>query len=465
MTSRFLRQLLGLRSRLLVCLSVMLCSVAHAQIDPLFETLNISGRAGLGFAVRSFDSPYRGVGSDVDLMPIYVYEGDRFFLHSYRAGARFDVADASRLEISIMQRFEGFPNTNIPASLAGMDTRHSQLDGGLALRVGAPDRAQFVVEVRHDISEESNGGEIRLGGGKAFRSGPLVLYPYASLSWRDEDLNNYYYGVKESEQTPERPAYEAGAGFEFSIGLYGKYHLTEHWRLLAGIGTERLSREIRDSPIVSESWLISGYVGAAYDFDDEPTLWASGKPILIRVFHGASSDCNLNAIIRLTCVSIDTTDNSRITGVHFGRTFMENVNDWPLDFIGYIGPLYRNDREFQEPSWQLDAYMKALWHRFPWSESLRTRIGFGAGISFASRVPYVEQRDQQERERNTSKLLNYLDPSIDINVGDLFGAGALKDTWFGFGVSHRSGAFASSSLLGNVDGGSNYIYTFLEMAI
>ena len=39
-----------------------------------------------------------------------------------------------------------------------------------------------------------------------------------------------------------------------------------------------------------------------------------------------------------------------------------------------------------------------------------------------SRIPFTEQRDQALRGRDTSKLLLYLDPTIDINVGDLFGA-------------------------------------------
>jgi outer membrane protein len=95
---------------------------------------------------------------------------------------------------------------------------------------------------------------------------------------------------------------------------------------------------------------------------------------------------------------------------------------------------------------------------------LRTRIGFGIGLSWASRVPYVEQRDQTAKGQNTSKLLSYLDPSIEINTGDLFRAKRLEDTWLGVGVSHRSGAFGSSQLLGNVDGGSNYIYASIETA-
>ncbi len=33
------------------------------------------------------------------------------------------------------------------------------------------------------------------------------------------------------------------------------------------------------------------------------------------------------------------------------------------------------------------------------------------------------------------------------------------------GVSHRSGIFGASRLLGNVNGGSNYIYTYVETAL
>ena len=89
-------------------------------------------------------------------------------------------------------------------------------------------------------------------------------------------------------------------------------------------------------------------------------------------------------------------------------------------------------------------------------------LGFGLGVSYAQKVPFVEQRDQASRGRNASKLLNYLDPSIDVSVGDLIGIRTLRETYFGFGVSHRSGIFGTSQLLGNVNGGSNYIYSYVE---
>jgi outer membrane protein len=77
----------------------------------------------------------------------------------------------------------------------------------------------------------------------------------------------------------------------------------------------------------------------------------------------------------------------------------------------------------------------------------------------------MEVRDLQDRGRNTSKILNTFDPTVDVSVGDLTGVKSLRETYVGFGVSHRSGIFGTSQLLGNVNGGSNYIYAYVETSI
>jgi outer membrane protein len=51
---------------------------------------------------------------------------------------------------------------------------------------------------------------------------------------------------------------------------------------------------------------------------------------------------------------------------------------------------------------------------------------------------------------------------VVVSLGDLFGARELSETYFGFGVSHRSGVFRAMQLFDNVYGGSNYIYTYIE---
>ena len=81
---------------------------------------------------------------------------------------------------------------------------------------------------------------------------------------------------------------------------------------------------------------------------------------------------------------------------------------------------------------------------------------------FAQKIPYVEQRDEMSRGRDSSRLLNYLDPNIDVSVGSLFRMNSLRETYFGFGVFHRFGISNVSQLPGNVNGGSNYIHSYIE---
>ena len=164
----------------------------------------------------------------------------------------------------------------------------------------------------------------------------------------------------------------------------------------------------------------------------------------------------------LRCFSTNTPDQTRVTAIELGRPFIERMNGWPLDFVGYIGALRHSERGLQDDSWQFNAYMKGYYYGFPWSERVRTRLGFGVGLSYADSVPFVEQRDQIARNRSSSRLLNYLDPSVDISLGDLIGMRSMRETYVGLGVSHRSGIFGTSRLLGNVNGGSNYIYSYLE---
>ena len=142
---------------------------------------------------------------------------------------------------------------------------------------------------------------------------------------------------------------------------------------------------------------------------------------------------------------------------------MREVNGWPLDFVGFVGLRGHDERDRQPDFWQITGYIKGYWHGFPWSDLVGTRLGVGAGVSYAARIPAIE-RDEKPNGR-TSRLLNYLDPSVDVNVGDLLGVRALRGAYLGLGISHRSGVFGISGPLGNVAGGSNFIYTYIEFTI
>lgn len=437
---------------------------AAATSDPLIGILSVPGGAGLGLATRMETSPYRDGGTRNDVLPLYLYEGKYVYLHAYRVGLKLYDRDDHRFDVFLAHRFEGFPYDNIPSSLAGMTERSSGVDVGVSYQRSGPWGAVYG-EYLHDTSGASEGSELRLGYNYEWKSGRLRLRPHLMLAARDAKLNDYYYGVRPDEATAIRPAYQPGSGVNGQVGLYGSYSLTERWRILVGVAATRWAKGVRNSPIVDDRVQLSGVLGLMYDFSPEHAVWPENKPLIVKVMYGKSTDCNLANILGLSCASTRTVDQTRLAAIEVGRPFIERLNGWPLDFVGYLGLLRHDERNLQQDFWQVNVYMKAFYYGFPWSDHVRTRVGFGAGVSYAQRLPFVEQRDQTSRGRNASKLLNYLDPSVDVSVGDLFGFRTLRDTYFGFGVSHRSGIFGNSQLFGNVNGGSNYIYSYIESKI
>ena len=447
--------------------STTLCAPAAADgLEPLTNILNTPGSAGLGLALRASTSPYLGGGTRYDLVPLYLYEGERLFLHANRAGVKlFNDGDrdaGQRFDLFVEQRFEGFPAENLPPSLAGMASRNSGIDLGLAYRL-RQSWGTLRAELVRDVGSASRGYEARLGYGYEWRSGPWSLRPDVTVSWRDARLNNYYYGVRANETIAGRAAYAPGSGTQAQLGLFGSYDISERWRLLAGVSATMLSASVKNSPIVQKSVLPAVYIGAAYDFGSHKRQWDEpSSPTYVKLLHGKATEdgCHLARIITARCVSTAKVNATHINGIQIGKPFIEKLNGWPLDFAGYVGLTHHDERGLQTNGVQFDVFMKAIYYGFPWSERVKTRLGVGVGLSAGQRVPYTEVTSQNGK--TTSRLLNYLDPTIDISVGDVLGVRSLKETFIGFGVSHRSGIFGASRLLGNVSGGSNYIYSYVE---
>ncbi|HEY6821173.1 MAG TPA: MipA/OmpV family protein [Burkholderiales bacterium] len=441
--------------------AALLSASALANSDPL-TGVAAAGGAGIGALTRFERSPYRGAGQRYDFLPLYLYEGEHGYLHSYSVGLKFgDVVSEPRFDIFLRHRFEGFPYDRIPDSIAGMAQRQGGIDAGASAQIGGGWGIAFA-EALHDVSATSHGSEFKLGYRYPWRSGRLWLRPHAYLGFRDARLNDYYYGVRPGEATPTRPAYSAGSGLNTEIGLYAAYNLTERWRLLGGITYTRWPKTVRDSPVVDLGTQRQVTLGLMYDITPEHEAWPTGRPLIMRVYHGDSSDCNVLQIAELRCTTTHTKDRTTITGFDVGRPFIEKLNGWPLDIAGFLGVIRHNEAGFQPDFWQLNAYFKAYYYGFPWTSRVRTRVGLGVGLSYAQRISQMEVRDLADRGRNTSKLLEVLDPTVDINVGDITGVRALRDTYAGLGVSHRSGIFGSSHLFGNTNGGSNFIYSYLE---
>lgn len=436
--------MLGVRAVYLALALALFSSSASASSDPLIDVLPVGG-AGVGYVLRHERSTYRGAEGGADQLPLYLYEGERAYLHGTSLGLKFKQEDW-RVDVFLRYRFEGFTRDDQPSSTAGLAPREPGFDAGASLRRrmswGTP-----YVEVLHDVSGASEGTELRAGyWANDWRRGRLTVRPNLVLAWRNAKLNDFYYGTSD---------YHAGAGLDAQAALYASYALTESWNLIGGLTARRRSKEITGSPLAQAGLQSEAFFGFLYDFSPKQNRWApQSKPLIVKLLYGNSSDCDVLQIVRLSCTTRHTVDNTDVAALHLGRMLIQDAGGWPVDLAAFVAVQRHFEKSYQDDFWSAMAYFKAYWTRFPWDRWVHTRLAIGSGLSYSEQITEMELHDQGRRDRGNWKLLNYLDPSFDVRVA--------KETYVGVGVSHRSGAFGKSQFLGSVNGGSNYIYLSFE---
>ena len=422
----------------------LLASSVSASSDPFIDVLPVGG-AGVGYVLRYERSTYRGAERGADQLPLYLYEGERAYLHGTSLGLKFKQEDW-RADVFLRYHFEGFTRDRQPTSTLGLAPREPGFDAGASLRRRVSWGTPYV-EVLRDASHSSEGTELRAGyWANDWRRGRLTVRPQLVLAWRNAKLNNFYYGTSD---------YHAGAGLDLQGTLYASYALTESWNLIGGLSATRRSSQISGSPLAQGGLQSEAFFGFLYDFSPKQDRWVpQSKPLIVKALYGNSSDCDVLQVVRLNCTKRHTVDNTDVAALHLGRKLIEGAGGWPVDLAGFVGLQRHFEKAYQDDFWSVMAFFKAYWYGFGWDRWVHTRVGIGAGLSYSEQISQMELHDQGRRNRGNWKLLGYLDPSFDVRVA--------KETYVGIGVSHRSGAFGKSQFFGNVNGGSNYIYLSLE---
>src|SRR5438876_1002817 len=85
---------------------LLACGGAAANSDPL-AGVAAPGGVGIGVLPRIERSPYVGAGMRHDFLPLYLYEGERVYLHSQSVGVKFGPSEARRFEFFLKRRLEG----------------------------------------------------------------------------------------------------------------------------------------------------------------------------------------------------------------------------------------------------------------------------------------------------------------------------------------------------------------------
>jgi outer membrane protein len=114
--------------------------------------------------------------------------------------------------------------------------------------------------------------------------------------------------------------------------------------------------------------------------------------------------------------------NNQLTSVFFGVPLADELFTLPIATYLTPGIAHHLASDVQDRSteWVLAVkfYYTINWPT-PW------RLGFAEGLSYVDRIPYLEAKDMQEKGYRPSQLLNFLDFSVDMDLGHL----SVLDGW------------------------------------
>ena len=247
-------------------LAVGLCATAVAGAAPADE----ASSWGLGFAAFSGQQAYTGIDREKRALPLISYENKyvRVFgpVVEFKAYSA-DLDGGQRLDLRVIGKydFSGYEAGDAPI-LNGMRERKSGFwAGGKAVwRTGLVDVS---AEVLADVTGKSHGRRASLGLEKNWRLGEhVILTPRASAAWVDKKYVDYYYGVAADEVRAGRAAYVGKSGVNAELSLRGTYIIDAYQSMFVDLGVTRLSKKIKESPLVDRSTENRVGLGYLYSF-------------------------------------------------------------------------------------------------------------------------------------------------------------------------------------------------------
>jgi outer membrane scaffolding protein for murein synthesis (MipA/OmpV family) len=391
-------------------------------------------------------------------VPLYLYEGEYLFAHGTKFGLHVINNDTFVLNIGARYQFNQLdPDPDDPFYNA-IDVRQQTWEAGIEVAW----RGGFGILQAGwwtDTQSRHSGQVADLTWRYRFDFGKWMVSPYLTARWLDSDFTRYYYGVSEEEARPDRPAYLPGDAVNLEWGVNTWYQFNPKVFAFANLGVTTLDSTIQASPLVTEESAAAVFVGAGFLFGGENTnVYQDGEnpnPWSWRVSYGYQAQNNIFPKVMAGMIESSNVADTNIGGLTVGKMFQggERVEMW-----GKFAMYRHFEDPLQDNFWSYNAYMQLLGKGYsPWSEQLLFRWGFGLGVSYAQEIPIVEQIKQERKGEKTNRLLNYLEFQVDFPLERLFKSKHVRDCFVGMTVAHRSGIFATSDILGSVNGGADWV--------
>ncbi len=396
---------------------------------------------GLGMIMRGATIPFATDETRVaSMVPMMWYEGDHVYFQGTEGGLR--VYTYNKWRFSVLGRLHFF---DIPSEYQN-DYQGDTVDFGVQARYMVAGPTHFDLELMSDL--ESN-YLLNLRYGASFKSNNFLFYPYAQLKLKNSNYNTYYFGLDLED---------ISGGMDISVGFKGTYHFVSNLYAYGAAEFTLLDKNVRESSLINKDGLAEIQLGVGLSNGRSEDL----KPVVEntaywRVSHGWATPSSLADILHGQAAKDEY--NNQLTSVFYGYPLTDRLLGLPIHLFVNGGFVWHWKSEVQDSAQEVVANIK-MYYTVPLP--VRLRLGAAEGISYVNSIPYVEETQLGKKGYKPSKLLNFLDFSADINLGDITGGKEMKHWWLGYGIHHRSAIFESVQHYGRIKGGSNFQTVYLQ---
>lgn len=228
-----------------------------------------SGQWGLGAAVAFSTSPYKKYDHQILPLPMISYDSDRLYLKGTGAGVYLLKNENHSVSLGASYfAFQFRPSKTDARELKALNKRRSTMMVD-ALYSATTSFGQFRIKAAQDVLGHGDGfladASFRL---PIIRTEAFGLYPGVGVEWANEKQNDYYFGVSRKEAARPNAVrhYHAKDGFTPYVSLETKYVISERWEVFAGARLDFLASQVKNSPMVDESYKLGIAAGFQFNF-------------------------------------------------------------------------------------------------------------------------------------------------------------------------------------------------------
>lgn len=402
----------------------------------------LGNRWGIVFIHRTTENPYN-LGTrrlNHDILPLIYFEYNRFYIHGLDLGYQFyEINDWSDLKIVSKYRYFDLPKASRKRRDDGVNVGleyHRELNSHWSLFL--------------DFLSDLNGypvGEVKSVW--MLQTWKFYWEAYLGFLLKSSRYNRRYYGLDEKDP---------GADIDTNLGVSLKLNLFKNLYVLTSGEVQYFGKKtLRNSEVITPVQEKYSLGGGLMDTETRPAELKSKH--FLRYGLGFATPANTNDILYRWKSRPDTYHN-KLVSLFYGIPVSDDVLSLPISVYfqpGMALHLKNKDRQAYFPEY---IALVKLVYTIPLP--VRIRLGLGEGLSYSTQISDIEQREMNELKIEPSKLLNYLDYSLDISLHDIIRMDFSQNLWIGWYLHHRSGIYTTSVLFNRVRGGSNYNTFYIQ---